>query len=55
MGRDYYGKRKEAMLEIDELITQGKKIPNIKFYITGKYGFGGKIVDERIQQREELE
>jgi hypothetical protein len=55
MTRDYYGKRKEAMQEIDQLILDGKKLPVIKFYITGKYGFSGKIVDERKQQREELE
>lgn len=46
---DYYKYKTMAILEIDEMFRQKKPIAEIIFRINGKYGFGRKLIDERIE------
>jgi len=46
----YYESRRQAIGDIDSMLENGTSAPVIKLTITKRYGFSGKIVDERINQ-----
>lgn len=50
----YYNKKKKAFQLIDELLKDGKDINLIYYKISTKFGFGEKIVNERIEQIKKL-
>ena len=51
---NYYKEKREALKTIDQMILEGKKENSIVFTITTKYGFGEKIVRDRIKLIESL-
>ena len=51
---DYYEKRRCVILDIDEMLRNKRPVNKIKYLITERYGFSGRIVDERIKQLKAL-
>lgn len=50
----YYKQRRSAIIDIDALAKKSASIPEIVNKISLKYGFGKKIVIDRLQNLEEL-
>ena len=50
----YYSDRKRALSDIDALIGDGTPVAHIVYKISLKYGFGAKIVNERVKLIDEI-
>jgi len=51
---DYYKERKKALILIDKMLNEKKEINEIYFKIDTLFGFGKKIVDDRIKLLKEI-
>lgn len=50
----FYTNRKNAIFDIDEMYKQGRDIEIIAFKIEKRYGFGRKLVEERIALTDQI-
>ena len=46
---DYYEAKRKAYLLIDEMLKEGKDFTQIKFKIATLFGFGEKIIKDRLK------
>lgn len=51
---NYYKERREAIMKIDKMLSEGVPTIVIKHKIILEYGYSGKIVDDRIKHFEEM-
>ena len=51
---DYYDKRRRAINLIDKMFRDGKRIIEIQFKIETLFGFGEKIVNNRLNKLNKL-
>lgn len=46
---DYYKKKAMAFQDIDNMLREDKTIDEIELKISTKYGFGRKLIEERME------